>query len=77
MPDLESIAGYQGMSKDSLLVDPGTVCAIPIVENTLALFNRDNGVVPRDHELIGQHNIIVRVAADRQSLRRDAEPSAG
>jgi hypothetical protein len=73
MPNPDPIARLESVPVSPFLINPRAVGAIAIVEDVLAVFHRDDRVVPRNHELIGQHNVIVWVTANGQTLAGDGE----
>jgi hypothetical protein len=73
IPDLNAVADDKGVAKHAPLVDPGSICTVPIVEDVSTLFLCYDRVMPRDHEFLGQSDVIVWMAANRQAFGGDGE----
>ena len=65
LPNLNAIAWGEDVTEHSLLIDPGPIGAVTVVQDILALLQRDHCVMARDRKLTCQDNIVVGQAADR------------
>lgn len=65
------------MAKDSLVVDPCAVGTVPVIEHILTAFARDGTVIPGNHRLVGEYQVVVGVTPDCQPLRRYCKALGG
>jgi hypothetical protein len=68
LPYLNAIPGRQDVAKDALIVDPGAVGAVAIVQDPLSLLPREGSMMAGNHQLIAQNHIVIELATYGKSL---------
>jgi hypothetical protein len=73
LPDLDAVAGGEGVAEDALVIDPGAVGAVAVVEDVAIVLGHDDGVVAGDEELAAEADLVLRVPADGEAFGWDGE----